>query len=688
MNKPILMFNILTFDFPKRKPTFYFSTNEEGSFCKLHKSLFPKRIDNLFPDASTTVQEIYTTFDYPRTGFLGLEMDFKNENPDLIKKYYNRIINYHFKKTKKQLVKTGFINETQVWVKSTKQSTEQFTVYEKFSIKVQLCHVSNHPELLVSYDGRSRVSKQNIQVLTHDVSQSDFNWTVQDNKLLRFEDLEKLPEPHFETAYPLINNRLRRHLNLPVPENKRDNPYDKYLDKIQQFAKHFLLKKEFRDVIPLNTDSFIKVSQGRINETELESNELTFGGNNTGKVPKYGIRDFKPFKKSPWSKVHLFFVMHKDDVETAKTLDTYFKSGFGWFKGLYDYARILFHTEKNFSVIFNDKDNPLPEIEDILSTKRTFNPDVKYIAIYITPHSKNVDDESKHILYYRVKELLLKRDITSQVIDPAKLIEQGKNYTYSLTNIAVAMLAKLDGIPWRLDTPIKNELIVGIGAFRHKKDQVQYLGSAFSFDNTGGFNNFDYFMKHQTDQLAGKIEETVKDFAAINNAPDRLIIHFYKELSRKELEPIEKALDNLELDRKIPIYIITVNKTEAEDIVAFDTEWEGLMPVSGTYINIGQDKYLLFNNTRYPDGTFSSADGYPFPVKLTINCNEKNRLRDAKVMRELINQVYQFSRMYWKSIRQQNLPVTTKYPEMVAQIAPYFQDGVIPEYGKNNLWFL
>jgi len=35
--------------------------------------------------------------------------------------------------------------------------------------------------------------------------------------------------------------------------------------------------------------------------------------------------------------------------------------------------------------------------------------------------------------------------------------------------------------------------------------------------------------------------------------------------------PIEKAFDNLELETKIPIYIITVNKTEAEDIVAFDT---------------------------------------------------------------------------------------------------------------------
>jgi hypothetical protein len=44
--------------------------------------------------------------------------------------------------------------------------------------------------------------------------------------------------------------------------------------------------------------------------------------------------------------------------------------------------------------------------------------------------------------------------------------------------------------------------------------------------------------------------------------------------------------------------------------------------------------------------------------------------------------------MYWKSVRQQNLPVTIKYPEMIAKIAPQFDSDDIPEFGKDNLWFL
>lgn len=186
------------------------------------------------------------------------------------------------------------------------------------------------------------------------------------------------------------------------------------------------------------------------------------------------------------------------------------KKGYKWFKGLYDFATILFHTEDKFSIMFTDKKNPVAEIEEKLS-ERDFNPDVKYFAIYITPFSKFEQDEDKRIVYYRIKEMLLKRRISCQAIDAKKVLDPNTDYVYSLPNIAVAMLAKLDGIPWRLHVPIKNELILGVGAFRHVREDIQYIGSAFSFNNLGNFNNFDYFMRHQTDLLAGCIASKVRE---------------------------------------------------------------------------------------------------------------------------------------------------------------------------------
>lgn len=157
-------------------------------------------------------------------------------------------------------------------------------------------------------------------------------------------------------------------------------------------------------------------------------------------------------------------------------------------------------------------------------------------------------------------------------------------------------------------------------------------------------------------------------------------------MGRDELQPIEDGLKTLGLD--IPVFIVSINKTVSSDIVAFDLNWKDLMPLSGTFINIGFNKFLLFNNTRYSNNQFNFYDGFPFPIKLKIECTQSKLVDDIKSVKELIDQVYQFSRMYWKSVRQQNLPVTIKYPEMVAEMLPHFDSPKIPEYGKNNLWFL
>ena len=67
---------------------------------------------------------------------------------------------------------------------------------------------------------------------------------------------------------------------------------------------------------------------------------------------------------------------------------------------------------------------------------------------------------------------------------------------------------------------------------------------------------------------------------------------------------------------------------------------------------------------------------------------EQELLEDEALIQKLIDQVYQFSRMYWKSVSQQNIPVTIAYPEMVANIFSHFKQHYIPEFGNDNLWFL
>lgn len=704
MTTPNLTFNLLTFTHPHESLTFWFTDQEHDNLCRIYHTLVPDEVRDRFGEQ----KHYYTSFEQEQEGFLSVTKKTKPDFDSLtdengtkyrkmiensaftrsvLHKYYNTKI-YQYFTDLGYLVKPNFINDIEIWFPKRKGDI-QYHYYEKFYLRVQLARITDKPELMISSAGISKVFKKSVLALLEIVSPSCFNWVIYEKDLYKYEELPDKAKMELENVYPIWNFDIRDTLQLPTEKPDRTNKYLKFKSNIDAFYEHFISKNGFKEIIPIDSTSFIPVKQIKVNSVKDKSNELLFINETTDIVPFNGMRR-GPYKPSDYSKIQFFYIFYKEDESIARVMHQYFSKGLYSFKGLYHFARVPYHTQDNFSIIFTDKDNPIDEIEREL-IQRNFQPDVHYIAIYLSPHSKHHPNREIRSIYYHVKELLLNRDITSQAIDVGKvkaaLADDKSRYDYSLNNIAIAILAKLDGIPWQLNTKLKNELIVGVGAFRHVDTDVRYLGSAFSFTNNGKFKHFECFQKDQTDELAGSILDQIKEYVSVNSHIRRLIIHFYKNMSRTELEPIEQGLNNLDLD--IPVFIVSINKTESHDIVAFDNNSKQLMPLSGTYINVGFNKYLLFNNVRYSkDSTIGAIDGYPFPIKLSIRCTHEEEANDPKIVRELINQVYQFSRMYWKSVRQQNLPVTIKYPEMVAEIFPHFSGNEIPEFGKDNLWFL
>lgn len=683
-----LLFNILSFDWYKDKKTVYFGLSEAPRTKRIFKTAFPEQLKELFPEIKAgSVDFVYTSFGYPQEGFTPVEIDLKTSNHDFAKYYYRDTLRYYFRTKKKQIVRLGFIDEVEVWVPSKKFSTKEIKVYQKFALRIQIQPGSKSPSLLLSYEGKSKVLQIPVPEILKKVPPRAISKVYYDGNIHKYDDLLEMADVEFDKAFPVLSIELIKALDYSFDIPPKDNKYKRYFDNITTFYNHFLNKPEFKKLIPLSGNGFIKVPAAYIGQIKPESSNLSFENNKPGKNPKKDFYRLKPAEPSPYKNIHVIFVYHKDDEAKKDELKHYLQNGLRHFKGLYGYAGILNHIEDDASMVFTDKYNPLPELEAKFTSYKYDTVNVKYLAIYLTPFTKEETARQEERIYVQVKEYLLNREIVCQSIEPKNVGGEETNFVFSLTNMAVAILAKLGGVPWRLHTIEKKELIVGVGAFRNPKDGVRYLSSAFSFDNTGRFNSFDYFMKDEITELAGSISAKVREFAMINGVPNRLIIHFYKKLSEEELQPIEKALQEMQFPRPIPVFIVSINKTESTDIVAFDMDFPELMPVSGTYISIGNKKYILFNNARTVEG-FNKYDGYHFPVKLAIDCNKKELLNDVNTIHVLINQVYQFSRMYWKSLSQQNLPVTIKYPEMIAEIAPYFSGPGIPLYGKDKLWFL
>ncbi|MFY0673981.1 MAG: hypothetical protein JXQ87_11275 [Bacteroidia bacterium] len=686
--KQDLFYNILTFQSGQEKLVLYFSTNEEPNLVRVHIKALPNEVAEWLLKQNPEAEHAYTSFTEKQEGLTPFELIESGLSIPFARRYYSWKLENYFSKEYNLPVRRGLINELQVWVYSQKNSDAQFSVYFKYTIKVQYKTVSKGFELLISFDGRSKVFKESSVSIGQNIGTDAINWVLYNGELTKWKRLHEDPNHKIDYAavHPVLNKGLEQLLEIPVVIARPENKYKKYLNYICVFRDKFLKFKQFQEVLILDSLNFLKVPTGKVHSTSYTSNQLEFGNSHVAPAPKFALNNCPPFEQSKIANTTMFFIMSRDDVKHAFKIKEQFEKGFESFKGLYNYVNLVLNVQNRLSIIFDNKENPLPEIESKLAVA-DFKPGVRYVAIYLTPFSKFERDKEKRRVYYRVKEMLLKRNITSQVINPESMVEQGANWKYSLPNIAIALLAKLEGVPWRLNIPVKKDLVIGIGAFRHQEDNTQYIGSSFSFSNDGRFNEFEYYQKSEMDVLAGQISQSVQEYATFNETPSRIIIHFYKVMSEKELRPILKELRSLDLG-DIPVLIVTINKTEAEDIVAFDANWEGRMPASGTIVNIGYRKYLLFNNTRYGGNKVSNMDGFPFPVKLKIQCSKPELEQDVKVVKELIDQVYQFSRMYWKSLRQQNLPVTIKYPEMVAQIAPYFNSPEIPPFGKRNLWFL
>lgn len=696
-----LQFNILTFKLPAEQLTFYFNNEDAEGLVRCHKKSVPDEVVGFFGEQ----EHYYTSFKDTQEGFLpvtkktvpdktaeltkdGTEI-FRNVHNSaftlsLITKYCNSLIAAYFRE-KGALVMPNFIKATEVWLPADNlDSTGKYSLYRKFSLKVQKTSVSSELQLLITWEGISKVFKKSVAEMQEDIPNGAYNWVIAGNGLSRFKNLPVQVRRSLDSVYPVWNFAIRDALKEKMGSPARGNKYLTFKKEIEEFYSRYLNTREFRDILKLSADGFLKVPEKLVGAVSSGSNRMIFGNGETDISPMKGLERNGPYDGSDAALIEFFYIFHPDDRPAVMKLHDYFTGKHKEFKGLSKYILNTYHPDKNLKIEFTDRTNPWPEIREGLQNLRT-EKNTRYVAIYVSPFSKDQATREQHRIYYLLKEKLLHLGILSQVVDAGKTMNS-KMFEYSAMNMAIAILAKLHGIPWKLNTDLKKELIVGVGAFSNREDGVRYIASAFSFNNTGQFNCFDHFYENQTRELAGSIIHKVREYTSLDPSLKRLVIHFYKTMSEEEMRPIEQGLQNLGVD--IPVFIVSINKTASTDIIAFDDDYPKLMPYSGTYISIGYRQYLLFNNTRYRDGFFKESDGYPFPIKLKLFSTDKHLLDNTRTAHELLDQVYQFSRMYWKSVKQQNLPVTIKYSEMVAEMLPYFEGTTIPDFGKDKLWFL
>ena len=602
-------------------------------------------------------------------------------------------------------VKRDFIGRVEVWIK-TQQDNEVSASYQRYTMQPRYNDQCDGWQLDIS-EGRNSVVFMTPAKQIADLPQDGYD-VICNHCVI---PINRIEQRHWTSTsglfYPVVNPNISRIVGIKCSYKRETDKFANKLAAAQSFLDTWICTDDFKREVGVsfpNGNQFITLPTEKVMMVDEEAKELVYGDGTNGKSPRSEFRNHGPYKR-PEVPFTYFFISKNDPIS-----DSYRMRLFNILQFAKDYdkcnwskvapeeqvkaktidkpiAEYLLQRpiwEGGLSCTYSSDRTAITEIRKHLQSSR-FHTDQRYIAIIISDIPRDNLNKEKHELYYLLKELLMQYGITSQVIYRNNI--GSSSFNWFIPNIAAALVGKMGGMAWGVKSLVQgNDMIVGIGACWQRGIKKPYLGSAFCFDKEGSFRNFNSCRADDTETLQSDLKKSIWNFCEDYGKPDRLIIHYYKKkLKREESEQIENMLRQCDFD--CPIYVVNVVTASNEDLIAFDTTQYDKMPMSGTYIHLRNNEYLLYNNERY--ATNGKADKL-YPIKLTISNgsnNDANNL-EGKVVREIITQVYQFCRLYWRSVKMQNVPITIAYPEQVAKYVPHFSQEELPEFGRKNLWML
>lgn len=641
--------------------------------------------------------------------------------------YFRHKVLQYFESKNQFVVSTGKIKDIILYVKLKTQDIPNVTKYCQYSLRIQDRRVSDDFEMVVSYGGITHVYNNPLSKMGHLNDDKYIGRVIIGSNIYSYKDDYTYICNCIWKAYPVITNDLKRELNLEYDSQPRSNKEfrtgmngNKYIRQNayeELVRQRYLASEEFKKCVGLKSNDFLTLDNSIIHKLPTSANQLLVRDyQGKTRVVDDAIQ-YKMYGSTPYDKgdgdgrrIRYFFIYQNDQqgVDAYNYMENTFQNGafpktsqrgtqYMEIDSLAKAMKQMVEHDPCGDIAFSNLDSAVEEVRQNLERRNVDNVRYRYIAIYISPISKESwSDTHYQYTYARIREQLLMKSVSMQGFYQGRITEV-KRIRYQFTNIYAAILAKVGGAPWVVPTNNSNDLIIGVGAFCPNRIHKRYLGTAFRFDGNGRFREFDCMPGDDHRQLASKMRDALITFIKERGeAPKRVFIHFYKKMNSTEWKDFMREVSKL--GNEIPIITATIYKSEESTMVAFDENEKDMMPYSGTYIKTGDFTFLLYNNVKYDEEKFqqkvrNSDDPsrlYHLPLKVDIVCRNCKEVEKKSLVDSVLTQCYQLSRMCWSTVDQQNMPITVKYPSMLAKQVPFFETDIIPnpEFACSNLWFI
>lgn len=287
--------------------------------------------------------------------------------------------------------------------------------------------------------------------------------------------------------------------------------------------------------------------------------------------------------------------------------------------------------------------------------------------------------------YYVTKAALMSQGVPVQVMEIETLRRRN---AYILNNVALAMYAKLGGIPWVLASKpeVTHEIIVGIGSAVLQKSRHGFgdrvIGITTVFSGDGQYllanNTREVTMNEYIPALTGSLHDTVaylrKRYGWQQGDRVRFVFHqSFKKYKDIEAEAVKQFSASL---TEFDVQYAFVHVSSSHNWRLFDARSDGVpfgntkkgksVPSRGAYVPLGP--YTALVTLTGPYQLKTPSQGCPHPI--LVNVHEDSTFKSLDY---LAGQVFDLSFMSWRGFNPSTQPVSIAYSDMIVGLLSHLR---------------
>jgi hypothetical protein len=480
-------------------------------------------------------------------------------------------------------------------------------------------------------------------------------------------------------------NVQKKSLALDASGGANKNYYiDKY-KKIERFTN-----KYFGQIFtPLDESGAINLSNSmeNIEACKLKTKRYVFGGEGQSNSQFQGLLEYGPYTKLKEDTMLGFIYRNHEKSLSYELYYALRGERFSTFKGMEKMFGVL--VQKNTVIGYGIEDYNEQEINKMVHTVIEKSHGRKIVPIIIIPFDKSTasDDQSK--MYFLIKYLFLKSNISCQFV----YIDKIKNYNifkWLISGIALQIFTKLGGSPWHLIPSTEKCLIIGVGQ-AHRKNENNHIDRYYSYsiqsDSSGLFRDIrllsdntdhDSYLNGLSNTLRKIIVDQISEF-------DSFVIHTSFRLKNDEMNTIRKAIETLnnETDKKFAV----LRFNDKHYYMGYNFENDSLTPYESTFVRISENSYLVwFEGLQYGYSSVRERIGPPVQILIDYPRTSMQYTDIIKYLQDAIN----LSGANWRGFNSKTMPVSMLYAQLLSGFISAFDKYQLDDINIENItpWFL